>query len=406
MAAPCAISPAPDRFASELLGFLDCQAVNLGSQGFRALATPGSSASLLLTALLTIFIALAGYRLLFGETPSARDGVLGFLKIGIALAFATSWPAYRTVVFDVVLRAPAELAGEIGRPAGLPGSEGGLASRLDGIDRSLRVLAIYGAGTPTWEQVEQANGVAPPLFANFDAFALGAARVTFLVGSLGAFALLRMSAGLLLAVGPLLVGFLLFPMTRGLAGGWLRGLVAATLGSVAVAVALGIELALLEPWLADLATRRAAGVAIPGVPVTVLATTTIFAFAVASLLTLATRVAFGLSLTLPSSMSHSADVSAAAPERFRQSAMLPASSASAGAEPRSRATAIVESISAAQRREERMAGSSQERALTSAGGSLRPADATPSRGASAAGGGSRRGARRVSSSAATRDMTT
>ncbi|MEG8033550.1 type IV secretion system protein [Sphingomonas aurantiaca] len=161
MAVACAVSPAPDSFVSGLLGYLDCQAVTLGSQGFMALASPGSSVSLLLAALLTIFIAFIGYRMLFGETPGVREGVLSFVKIGVVLAFATSWPAYRTVVFDVVLRAPADLAGEIGRPAGLPGSTGGLAGQMDSVDRSFRILAIYGVGTPSREQVEQANGVAP-----------------------------------------------------------------------------------------------------------------------------------------------------------------------------------------------------------------------------------------------------
>ena len=296
---PCAISPSPDSFASSLLGYLDCQAATLGSQGFAALASPGSSVSLLLGALLTIFIALFGYRLLFGETRGIREGVLGFVKIGIVLAFATSWPAYRTVVFDVVLRAPADLAGEIGRPAALPGATGGLATRMDGVDRSLRILAIYGVGTPTRDQVEQANGVAPPLFANFDVFALGASRVMFLVGSLGAFALLRLIAGLLLALGPLFIAFLLFDATRGLTEGWLRGLVVATLGSAGVAVALGIELALLEPWLAGLAGQRASGIAIPGVPVTILAATTIFAFATTGLLAIITRIALTATPSAP-----------------------------------------------------------------------------------------------------------
>ena len=238
----CAVSPAPDAFASGLLGYLDCQAVTLGAQGYQALAAPGSSVALLLTALLAIFIALIGYRMLFGETVTVRDGVLSAVKVGIVLAFATSWPAYRTVVFDVVLRAPADLAAEIGRPAGLPGATGGLATRMDGTDRAFRILAIYGVGVPTRQQVEQADGVAPTLFANCDMFALGAARVVFLVGSLGAFALLRLAAGLLLALGPLFITFLLFGGTRGLAEGWLRALVAATVCSAAVLVSIVTDL--------------------------------------------------------------------------------------------------------------------------------------------------------------------
>lgn len=350
----CLVSPSPETFASSFLGYLDCQAVSLGSAGFMALSTPGSSVSLLLSALLTILVALAGYRILFGETTSVvRDGVLGFLKIGVVLAFATSWPAYRTVIFDVVLRSPADLAGEIGRPAGLPGANGGLAMRLDGVDRSFRILSIYGPGVPTREQVEQAEGIAPPLFANFDSFALGSSRVIFLVGSLGAFAIVRLSAAFLLALGPLFVTFLLFSVTRGIAFGWLRGLLGAALGGAAIAIVLGVELTLLEPWLSELAARRASGIATPGIPTALLATAIIFAVATAGLLALATRIALGLELPSVSVLREGSRlIPVSGPAR-----PLPTyqTSAEAGVGSRTRAMTIADSIISAQRREEQNA---------------------------------------------------
>ena len=403
----CTASPAPDAFASGLLGYLDCQALTLGSRGYMALAAPGSSVSLLLAALLTIFVALFGYRMLFGEAPGVREGVLGVVKIGIVLAFATSWPAYRTVVFDVVLRAPADLAGEIGRPAGLPGAAGGLAVRMDGVDRSFRILAIYGVGTPTREQVEQANGVAPPLFANFDAFALGASRVVFLIGSLGAFALVRLSAGLLLALGPLFIAFLLFTTTRGLAEGWLRGLVATTLGSAAVAIGIGIELGLLEPWLSDVVTRRAAGIAIPGVPAAMLATAVIFALATAGLLAVVTRIAFGFAL--PSGDWRWREMlSMPGRDSAGRDRIIPGGSApSIAVGTRSRAVTIADNVAAAQRREDQAADTGMSRALLLGGGVTRTS-AAPMLVAGAPLGQRfhRRTARRVSGSAAARDRST
>lgn len=400
MAAVCALTPAPDRFASGLMQYLDCQASSLGSQGFMAMAAPGSSVSLLLSALLTIFIALIGYRLLFGETLNVRDGVLAFVKVGIVLAFATSWPAYRTIVFDVVLRAPAEMAGEIGRPAGLPGATGGLTTRMDAVDRSFRILAIYGAGVPTRQQVEEANGVAPPLFGNFDAFALGAARVIFLVGGLGAFALTRIAAGLLLALGPLFIAFLLFSATRGLAEGWIRGLAATTLGSAAIAIALGIELALLDPWLSGLASQRAGRLAIPGVPAAMLATSIIFALAISGLVALAGRIAFGLQLPAPQSLAAMLPGMGSGTVGARIVTSPPRIDA---AENRSRAMAVADSIVSAQRRDER-AFSGASRVQTTAGSLVRNANL----GATSAGtpiGRSfrRRNARRVSAGAAMRD---
>ena len=78
-------------FLESVLISIDCHAQTLGAQGYQAMAMPGSSLSLMLTGLLTIFIALIGYRMLLGETPTVREGVIAFLKVGIVFALAMSW---------------------------------------------------------------------------------------------------------------------------------------------------------------------------------------------------------------------------------------------------------------------------------------------------------------------------
>src|SRR5687768_2388347 len=100
---------AGDAFVSSLVRYIDCQAkvFELGSWG--ALATPGSSLTLLLTSLLTILIALIGYDLLLGGRLSVRAATLTMVKIGLVLALATSWPAYRTLVYNVVVDGPVHL---------------------------------------------------------------------------------------------------------------------------------------------------------------------------------------------------------------------------------------------------------------------------------------------------------
>lgn len=352
MAVACQTVPALDAFASGIIGFLDCQAQTLGAFGYQALAAPGSTASLVLTAMLTVLIALIGYRMLLGETPTLREGVLTFVKIGIVLAIATAWPAYQAVIYDVVLRSPADLVSEIGGAAGLPGAAGGLPARLDGVDRAFKTLSIYGVGTPPFDPTGQTAPVqvVPPLFLGFDTFALGASRVVFLAGALGGFALVRLAAGLLLALGPLFLAFLLFDSTRGLFEGWLRGLIAAALGALATAILLGVELALVEPWLADLVAQRAAGTAIVGVPEPLFATTVIFAVVLAGLLVMVGRVAFALRLPVAYRFRYEraegvSDTRAGAPARLPQLDLVPADS-------RSRAAAVADSVAAAQRREE------------------------------------------------------
>lgn len=348
----CQIIPAPDQFASNFIGYIDCQAANLGARGYAALAAPGSTASLLLVALLTIFIAIFGYRMLLGETPTLREGVLSFVKIGIVLALATSWPAYQTLIYDVVLRTPGEIAGEIGGVSELPGTTGGLTARLDGVDQSLRALTIYGVGISVLDPAAQdiSQRIEPSPWAGFDTFALGASRIVFLGTAAGGFALTRLAAGFLLALGPLFIAFLLFAGTRGLFEGWLRGLIGAALGTLATAILLGVELAFLEPWLADLVTRRVSGIAIPGVPATLLATNLIFAAVLLGILGITVRVALGLRLPSP--------ISNQTGDHYREtlSTMRSSSTTAAGRtatlfEGHSRAAAVAEAVATSQRRE-------------------------------------------------------
>jgi type IV secretion system protein VirB6 len=301
---------APDAgFVGGVLNFVDCQAQAIGAGGYQALATPGSTLSLVLTGLLTLFVALFGYRLLFGQTPGVRDGVLALVKIGIVLALATGWTAYRTLVYDVAFKGPAELASDIGRPAALPGAGGGLVWRLDNADRLFVALAALGVGVasaqrgapPAYLTPGPATGVAPsatgtpdaPQATGFDGLALGGARVMFLVGAAGALAALRLIAGVLLALGPFFFAFLLFDGTRGLFEGWLRVLAGTALGALGAAIALGVELALIEPRLAYLIALRRAGYAIIGAPVELFVITLVFAFALVAMLIAAARVAYG-----------------------------------------------------------------------------------------------------------------
>lgn len=346
----CDTIPTPESFAPSVLRFLDCQAQVIGAQGYGALATPGSTASVMLTGMITLLIAFLGYRMLLGHAPTIREGVLTFVKIGLVLVLATSWPAYQILVYDIILRSPAELAATIGGAASLPGSGGGLVQRIDGIDQALAILAIEGVGPAPLG----ANGlpttpsVPPAPFIGFDNFALGFARVIFLVSTIASFAVVRIVAGLLLALAPLFAAFLLFDGTRGLFAGWLKALLGTALGSLAIAITLGVALAFLEPWLATLLIRRGGGLDIIGAPAQLLAATTIFAIALAAVMFIVGRVA--LSLHIPAWMQaasiRAAEGSAARVETARQ----PAAS-HAPIESRSRAAAIADAVAINQRRE-------------------------------------------------------
>ena len=379
MIAVCPAAPQGAAFVRRMLDFVDCQAQTIGAGGYQALAAPGSTLSLVLTGLLTLFVALFGYRLLFGQTPGVRDGVLALVKIGIVLALATSWTAYRTLVYDIALRGPAELVADIGRPAGLPGAGGGLADRLAISDRMFQLLAIEGSGRLIAPPAAPGRpgglpvatpGAAPEMFPGFDSWALGGARIAFLTGALGALAAVRLIAGLLLALGPFFVAFLLFEGTRGLFEGWVRVLAGTALGAIGTAIALGVELALLEPWLASLLIQRYAGQGIPSAPVELFVATLLFGLVLLGILYGAARVAFGFALPTAWRVMPS-QVSALLGTEQPRLAGLGREGGDIPAQARSRASAVVDAVAASQRREAALAPAEQAAAST-AGSRLRP----------------------------------
>lgn len=348
--AVCDSIPSPESFAPSVLAFLDCQAQTIGAGGYGALAAPGSTASVLLTGMVTLLIAFMGYRMLLGHTPTVREGVLTFVKIGLVLLLATSWPAYQILVYDIILRSPAELAATIGGAASLPGSGGGLVDRIDAVDQALKVLAIEGVGPVPLG----ANGqpvmpsVPPPPFVGFDNFALGFARVIFLVATIASFAVVRIVAGLLLALAPLFATFLLFDGTRGLFAGWLKALIGSALGSLAIAITLGVTLAFLEPWLAMLLARRGAGLDIMGAPAQLFAAAAIFAIALAAVMVIVGRAAYGLRIPawMPTWPAPDFGIGTHRGEAARQPV-----AAHVPIESRSRAAAIADAVAITQRRE-------------------------------------------------------
>ena len=64
----------------------------------------------LLSGLLTLFVAVVGYRLVLGEFPSIRYWSDAMLRVGFILALVTSWPAAQTLIYRVAVDGPVELA--------------------------------------------------------------------------------------------------------------------------------------------------------------------------------------------------------------------------------------------------------------------------------------------------------
>lgn len=392
------------QFLGTTLAHLDCQGRTIGAYGYGALADPGSPVALALTGVLTIFVALFGIRLLAGYRPGARDLGGDAIRIGLFLALATSWPAWRVVGYDLVMDGPAEIAQGIGLASALPGSSNDLIARLQDADNGIVTLTMYGSGRLTGgiaaggDLGEAANGIALA-----DQTALGSGRATFLATTIGAFGLLRVGAGILLALAPLMAGLLLFAGTIGIFTGWLRGLAFCALGSLAFHVIAGTELALLYPWLTDVLTQRQANTFTPSAPTELFVLALAFAVMTGGVLFLLARVTF-----LPALF-----VRQATPRRERQGdrpmAQLPANArATGGGEPPDRAAVIAGAVAASIRREEGSPpprvwderGRGSERASSAASASAVPHGPAPDE---RLGGSWRRGAARATATGRKRD---
>jgi len=339
-----------EAFLSTLLRHIDCQAQTIGAGGYQALADPGSPFALALTGLLTIFVALFGLRMMLGQTPTVRDGVMAVVKIGVVLTIAASWPAYRTVVYDVVVQGPAQLSSALGRAAGLPGGDSDLVNRLQDADASIIRLINYGTGRDDLAVLPPSNPNEPAQRTPIaDNPALGWARVFFLSSTIAAFAAVRLTAGVLLALAPLFAGLLLFNMARGLFVGWLRALVFALLASVATTMVLGVQLALLEPWLAQVIQLRQSNALAAAAPMELLVLCLAFALALFGSLGILLRLAF--TVHVPARREEMKKTQAPAPVRPEPQPIPTSPERTAPEHTAPRAQAVASALMTAQRRE-------------------------------------------------------
>lgn len=393
------------KFLASTLGHLDCQAQVIGSYGYGALADPGSTVSLALLGLLTIFIALFGIRLLLGAPIAGRDVIGDVIKIGLVLTLATSWPAWRIVGYDLVLNAPGEIAQTIGASSSLPGSNGTLRARLQNADDGLVAMTMFGTGRLTGGVVAGTDlGDSFHGIALADETGFGWGRVLFLAGTIGPYAIVRLGAGILLGIAPLMAGLLLFAGTAGPFFGWLRGLAFCALGSVALSLIQGTQLAILDPWITDVLAQRGGGTFTPSAPTELIVLALAFVTLSFGALFLAARITFMPHLLPPGLISKTPESWTPA---FRDHQAAPAN-AQAALPPPSRAHAIAEAVATSMRREESVGAGKRLIGIERADAAQAKADAqAPSNevlGASLLGSSFRRTHRRMSLAGTRRDL--
>ena len=242
--------PAPDMpgLVAGLLADTDCQAFGLVERGYAALASPQSATGTTLTTLMVIAVAFFGYQLMLGRGLVLADLTRLAVRLGIVLLLATSWAMVQGVVYDTVARAPTRVAEELITAIDAPAPLAGIQSALDKIEQ-----ASIG-----WRQ---RAGIASPLVGGppTTAMTLNVSAFLLTMTTLGLLVVARIVLALLLALTPVVAGFLLFDATRGLLEGWLRALVAAALVPLGVLTLAAVELAIVTPILDRILAQQAAG---------------------------------------------------------------------------------------------------------------------------------------------------
>lgn len=202
---------------SDALQKVDCLAAQATTVSFGRLFGENGSLQTALTILLTLYIGLLAVNLLTGRS-ALRVSVLTprMLTLGLVLTFVTSWIAYQSVVWNLAIGAPDEIAGVL---AGTEGSATILfAQRLD-----MLFDAIAGAAETATAAAaaNPANAAASSTFAS-PASILTFAALLLLLGTVGVLVVCRLALAALLILGPVFIVMALFEGTRGLFEGWLK----------------------------------------------------------------------------------------------------------------------------------------------------------------------------------------
>lgn len=249
----CATLP-DDGIIRSVLATVDCQTRVYAQSGYESLTSGSPVFQGLLTAILTIYVALIGYRMLFAQGSARLSDAPGIaLKIGAILALVTSWSAFQTLVFDVADRAPLEIAAIVTAPMQGGGGSGLASSPVDGLQATYNEFSETGAAYGR-QAGPNAKGYSSPQAAAAEA--TSAASGALFLTSAGVISAATLAVGVLTAVGPVFILLALIPATRGLFIGWMRALIAAALTPLVAWVLIVIMLSVLEPWIAVLAEQR------------------------------------------------------------------------------------------------------------------------------------------------------
>ncbi len=224
---------------------VDCLANETTAAAFGRLFGGNGALVPALTGLLTLYIAFFAISLLTGRSRLGISALTPrMMTLGLVLTFATSWIAYQSVVWNLAIGAPDQIASVL---TGARGSATQIfADRID-----IVFAAIAEVATSSGQSAQGASsGATSGSFTPANVMWLGA--LLLLLGTVGILVTARIALAVLLAVGPVFVVFALFSGTRGLTAGWLRAVVLTATTPLFVVTGGGIVMELLVPVIGAL----------------------------------------------------------------------------------------------------------------------------------------------------------
>ena len=226
---------------------VDCLANQNTAAAFARLFGGNGILTPALTILLTLYIAFFAVSLLTGRSRIGISAITPkMMTLGLVLTFATSWIAYQSVIWNLAIGAPDQIAGAI---TGANGSATKIfADRIDLIFGTIADVA-----TTSGQSSQGAGaGITSGSFTPANVLWLGA--LLLLLGTVGILVTARITLAVLLAVGPVFVVLGLFSGTKGLTAGWLRALTLTALMPMFVVIGGGMIMELLIPTVAALSS--------------------------------------------------------------------------------------------------------------------------------------------------------
>jgi type IV secretion system protein VirB6 len=270
MASCVTINPAAGS-AETMINAVDCYIGSTVQAGYANLLGQGSVFNIALTMALTIYVAIIGYRLIFGRSSlSVGEMMPRMIMIGAVLALTSNWATYQVLVYDLLTDGPQEIVRALNPD---DGDVRGMTERVDVL--SGRMVDLADAWTefdarpdqmqpisPTTSPTATAPATIPVTANNITAFvapkdSLGPnmlllSALFLVLASAGVLVVAKIILGLLLLLGPIFAVLGLFASTRGLALGWSRAAVMMALVPIMTMITSAGAVAALEPILTQM----------------------------------------------------------------------------------------------------------------------------------------------------------